>query len=111
MDDHKVTKEQLEHMQHCVGFFSENPGYRNYYCASGKDIDCWMDLVSMGLADAGRLVEIERGDSKYNQQYFELTADGMRFIGLPEQQRQMDVFKSRIKDIHEYYEEELGYEL
>ena len=107
----KVSKEQLSHMQHCVGFFSDNPGYRNYFYANGKDIEQWQELSEMGLAHAGKLEEIKRGTDEYMQQYFELTAKGMKFIGLPEQQMQMDSFKRRLKDVHDYYEEELGYNL
>lgn len=60
MDTTQVTVDQLEMMQHAIGFSSRKITgikhrvlhcYRNYYQAGGEDIAKWDKLVELGLAD------------------------------------------------------------
>lgn len=47
----KVTAEQLSILQHALGHdqYGRGGGYRNHFCAGGKDEDICRELVAMGL--------------------------------------------------------------
>lgn len=83
-----ITSEHLSQMRHCVGFYSDNPGSRNYfYTDSGSVI--WNNLIDLRFA-------IEHSKSE-NGSYFSLTLAGKELIGLAEQ----IIYKKQIDAKHE----------
>lgn len=73
----KVTVKQIDDMKHALGFDNRKvrgtkhrkyEPYRNYFCAGGKDIDDWKELVELGFAE----------ESKEN--CFHVTSDGRIFL-------------------------------
>ena len=83
-----ITSEHLSQMRHCVGFYSDNPGFRNYFNADSNSV-IWNNLVDLRLA-------IEHSKSE-NGSYFSLTLAGKELIGLPDQ----IIFKEQIDAKHE----------
>ena len=90
-------------MQHAVGFFSGNPGYRDGYCAptSGVEFDSWQQLVGFGLAKEGQLI------NNGTMQNFFVTDEGKKAIGLPEQMRAKASSDDRVKRSKLYFLQEL----
>ena len=83
-----LTSEHLRQMRHCVGFYSDNPGFRNHFSTDSPSI-IWNNLVDLGLA-------VDHLKSE-NGSYFSLTESGKEFIGLPEQ----IVYKEQVDAKHE----------
>lgn len=83
-----ITSEHLSQMRHCVGFYSDNPGFRNYFNADSNSV-IWNNLIDLRLA-------IEHSKSE-NGSYFSLTLAGKELIGLPDQ----IAFKEQIDAKHE----------
>ena len=74
-------------MRHCVGFYSDNPGFRNYFNTDSNSV-IWNTLIDLRLA-------VEHSKSE-NGSYFSLTLAGKELIGLPDQ----ITFKEKIDAKH-----------
>lgn len=98
-----ISIEQLQAMQHAVGFFSKEPGHRNGYCSptDGTTFDMWQQLVGYGLAEDGKVINGGK------MQYFHVTEDGKRAIGLEPQQDIKRLSDLRVKRTNLYYLQEL----
>lgn len=68
-----ITKEHLDKMRHAVGFFYDEPGFRNYYCAEASDVH-WLELCELGYAIPRKVCRREI--------YFAVTDQGKSLIDL-----------------------------
>jgi hypothetical protein len=83
-----IGSKHVNQLRHAVGFFSDNPGFRNAFHTK-EDDKVWILLKKLGFADGG----IERMGSFY----YWVTDEGKALIGLEEQK----IFKSGIDRDHE----------
>ena len=83
-----ITSEHLRQMRHCVGFYSDNPGFRNYFYTDSNSV-IWNNLIDLRLA-------VEHSKSE-NGSYFSLTLAGKELIGLSDQ----IIFKEQVDAKHE----------
>ena len=74
-------------MRHAVGYFSDNPGYRNYF-QTEQNNEIWGDLVEWKFA---------QGQERSGAYYFYLTDLGKEILGLEEQIR----FKEKLDSNHQ----------
>ena len=99
-----ITSEHLRQMRHCVGFYSDNPGSRNYFNADSNSV-IWNNLIDLRFA-------IEHSKSE-NGSYFSLTLAGKELIGLAEQityKEQIDAkHEDSIKSLCDLYDIDLEY--
>ena len=99
-----ITTKHLNQMRHAVGFYSDNPGYRNNFHTSPEDY-IWIDLKEWGFAEGG----IERLGSFY----YWVSELGKELIGLEDQIRftkgLQEKHSEEISYIEETYEIDLDY--
>lgn len=80
-------------MRHAVGYHSDNPGYRNYFCTE-EDNAVWSYLVDQGFA---------AGSERLGSYGFWLTEKGEDLIGLPEQIRHKEGIDRRARQNFEEF--------
>lgn len=94
----EITAEQMRKLRHAVGFYSDEPGFRNYYWADSSDTD-WEVMAAMDFAVAGAF--------SGSQRCYSVTKKGKQLIGLSEQRQFARAWRRRMSDMQDYYEDEM----